>query len=330
MAVTPTRKRHWIRTTALLLGALIILLAGVGYIYETSSLRADLEAFPPPGRLIDVGGYHLHLSCTGEARPGVPTVLLEAGAGNSSLAWQFVQPDLAAQTRTCSYDRAGFGWSESTDTERTADQIVAELHTLLERAGESGPVVLVAHSFGGIYSRLYAQRYPDDVVGMVLVDSGYETLLSPFPEDLPLGALKLCKTLAPFGIVRAARVLDANPEVAHLGADLRPPVQAHMYRTDLCGNVLREYQQLETAAQQILAGPDLGARPLVVLTAGNRPADDWPAEPVWQSLQAELTSLSTTSHQVMATDSTHYINLVQPYLVREAVQWVLQSVQAAH
>ena len=111
--------------------------------------------FPAPGRLVDVGGWRLHLSCTGEARPSQPTVILEAGLGDFSVEWSLVQPGVSRFARVCSYDRAGDGWSDIGPHPRTFRQIVYELHTLLERAGVRGPFVLVGHSYGGWLVRQY-------------------------------------------------------------------------------------------------------------------------------------------------------------------------------
>src|SRR3954469_10493307 len=126
---------------------------------------------PPPGRLIDVGGWRLHLNCAGEARTSQPIVILEAGAGDFSVDWSLVQPGVARLARVCSYDRAGSGWSELGPRPRTMHQIVYELHTLLDKAGERPPYVLVGHSYGAALIRLYQMTYPADVVGMVLVEA---------------------------------------------------------------------------------------------------------------------------------------------------------------
>jgi pimeloyl-ACP methyl ester carboxylesterase len=120
-----------------------------------------------------VGYYRLHIHCVGE---GSPTVVLDAGLGGFSLDWSLVQPELAATTRVCAYDRAGYGWSDPSPQSRTPGQIVEELHTLLLNAGIEGPYMLVGHSAAGKHVRLYADRYPHDVVGMVLVDARHESV----------------------------------------------------------------------------------------------------------------------------------------------------------
>src|SRR3954447_27034480 len=131
---------------------------------------ADAPPFPPPGRLIDVGGWRLHLNCSGASKEGQPTVILELGLGDFSVEWSLVQPRIAATARVCSYDRAGDGWSDLGPYPRTLHQIVYELHTLLERANVRPPLLLVGHSYGGWLVQLYASEYAPQVAGIVLVE----------------------------------------------------------------------------------------------------------------------------------------------------------------
>src|SRR5215211_1669008 len=126
------------------------------------------KAYPMPGQLIDVGGHRLHLSCTGS---GTPTVVLEPGAGEMSSSLGWIAPAVARNTRVCVYDRAGRGWSEPASTAQDGAQIATDLHTLLQRGHVPGPYVLAGHSFGGLYVLTFTARYPDEVAGMVLVDS---------------------------------------------------------------------------------------------------------------------------------------------------------------
>jgi len=148
----------------------LVVLTGIAVIYQAFATQIYRRIYPPPGELVDVGGHTLHINCVGE---GSPTVILESGSGANSTAWANIQPELADTTRVCAYDRAGTGWSEPGPGPGEPQQIAGELHTLLGNAGIDGPYVLVGHSFGGLYVLRYADLYPEEVEGMVLVDSSH-------------------------------------------------------------------------------------------------------------------------------------------------------------
>src|SRR5262245_50984185 len=131
----------------------------------------DPRGHPPPGKLVDVGGWRLHLDCAGT---GSPAVVFASGSGDFSFDWALVQPEVARSARACAYDRAGDAWSDPGPIPCTLRQEAYELHTLLERAGIAPPYVLVGHSYGGLLVRVYAERYPAEVAGMVLVDATHE------------------------------------------------------------------------------------------------------------------------------------------------------------
>src|SRR5881397_2830757 len=137
--------RSLARGTAVVL-ALIVGLGAAGASYEAIAAGGDAKAYPPPGRLIDVGGYRLHIQCVGT---GSPAVVLDAGLGGMSLAWNLVQTEIGQTTQVCAYDRAGMGWSDAGPQPRTPGQIARELHTLLANAGIAGPYIVVGHSVGG-------------------------------------------------------------------------------------------------------------------------------------------------------------------------------------
>jgi len=150
-----------------LLAAVVLAVLVAGLIYQAVGARLSARQFPPPGALVTIGGQRLHIVCAGS---GAPTVLFEAGIAASSLSWTRVMPGVAAFTHACAYDRAGLGWSEEARTERSVDQMIAELRGVLAHAAEPEPAVLVGHSFGAFLALVYAARYPGDVSGLVLVD----------------------------------------------------------------------------------------------------------------------------------------------------------------
>ena len=244
----PQRRRNrWLLWTGrILLGllALIVLLAASGATYEAIMAAGDAKRYPPPGQLVDVGGYRLHVYCVGQ---GSPTVVLDAGLGAFSLDWGAVQPQIATTTRVCAYDRAGLGWSEPGPRPRSPEQFADELHTLLTNAGVEGPYVFVAHSISGKTARLFASQHPDDVAGMVLIDARHESVDDhSTPEqiaaedDQQQRFQDMIKWMARFGLVRLLwaptwpRVL---PGSENLSAETRTAI----------GVLQARPQQIETA-----------------------------------------------------------------------------------
>jgi pimeloyl-ACP methyl ester carboxylesterase len=170
MIIQSRRSLHnWSRPVILYPFLAVLLLAAFGGGYETIREAMDESAYTMPGQLVDVGGHKLQISCTGS---GDPTVILEVGLGQpAAMMSGWIQPGVATATRVCVYDRAGMGWSEPAETPRDGVSIAADLHTLLRRAEIDGPYVLAGHSSGGVYAQVFAAQYPDEVAGLVLLDS---------------------------------------------------------------------------------------------------------------------------------------------------------------
>src|SRR6185295_8369334 len=143
----------YVKRGLLTLFILLVALPITGIIYESVMAAGDSQRYPPPGQMISVGDHQLHLHCTGE---GSPTVVLESGSNSFSVDWYLAQPKIAQFTRVCSYDRAGYAWSEPGSEPRSPQQIAVELYTLLANAGIKGPYVLVGQSNGGKYARMFA------------------------------------------------------------------------------------------------------------------------------------------------------------------------------
>lgn len=158
-------------------GAILASLVAVGMSYQLVEMALDARRFHQIGKSVDIGGYKLNIECSGQ---GSPTIILEAGLEELSINWRLVQPDIAKFTRVCSYDRAGYGWSDVGPMPRSSTQIARELHALFQSANEKPPFLMVGHSFGAVLVRVYNGLYPGDVAGMVLVDGG--------PDDLSLPA----------------------------------------------------------------------------------------------------------------------------------------------
>lgn len=168
-------------TKKFLFGRAVSALMLAGYLYEKRARAGDFARANPPGRRVRVNGHSLYVHAMGEHRPGQPTVVLESGHGDWSMCWRKVQPEVAKFARVVSYDRAGFGWSDSGPLPRSPERIVDELHTLLERYGERPPYLFVGHSMGAPLSRTFHRCYPGEIAGFVWVDPAHEQLRSFFP-----------------------------------------------------------------------------------------------------------------------------------------------------
>jgi len=266
-----------------------------------------------------VGGYRLHLNCTGTGPPGSPTVILESAFDDTSLAWTKVQPRVASFARVCSYDRAGYGWSDTGPAPRTAAHIVRELHTLLARAGVPAPYVLVGHSYGGAVMQLYAFTYQAQVAALVLVDSDHQD--QQHHPDVALegpGLFRFCSAVAPFGVARLLGFAFYN--TSEYPANVEPEVQALDHQTRNCQTAGDELAAVPESLDQLAAARhSLGNLPLIVITRGKQVSPSWPA------LQKDLVTLSSNGTQVIATDSGHYIQLDQPDMVVEAIEQVVTT-----
>ena len=313
----------WNRLLDLLIGlaALISALAFVGAIYQVIATRLSERKYPPPGRLVDVGGYRLHIHCSGpEDAPGGPTVVMDAGIGECSLGWSLVQPEVAQFARVCTYDRAGLGWSDSAPTARTSQQIVDELHALLAHAGIESPYVMVGHSFGGVNVRLYASRFPEEVAGLVLVDSAHED----HPIRLPL-YIRLGLLTARLGIPRLfARFVAYENPIFAVDSKYPPAYKAVATSTKYLKTVRREWSEVEESWSQARRSmKSLGDRPLVVLLA----TFDDELFPVIRKLETELANRSTEGQLIMVEQSGHHIQHDRPDTVIDAVREVVEAVR---
>jgi pimeloyl-ACP methyl ester carboxylesterase len=328
-------RRLWRWTKRLVIGlaGLVVFLVLAGVVYQFVATKIDEYRYPAPGEMVDVGGHSMHLYCTGE---GVaPTVVMDSGLGGTVLDWQLVQPEVAGFARVCTYDRGGAGWSEPGAQPRTSEQFVEELHALLGNAGVQGPYVLVGHSLGGTNMQLYASQYPDEVAGMVLVDSALEDLdLLSITESLQ-GSPVWIKIYATIGVVRLANMLGpVGYPFSELPPDSVDEALAISTSTRQLYESADETSSIGESFEQQLAAPMLlGDKPLIVLTAGPLQLEgmdlsqgqmDQMDEAHTRS-QAALTQASQNSEQIIAEDSGHYIHLEQPDLVIDAIRQVVDA-----
>ncbi|HSL47312.1 MAG TPA: alpha/beta hydrolase [Anaerolineales bacterium] len=329
-----TSRRNWFKRGLLSLLILILFLPASGAAYQFLATRSDQRTYLPDGQLTNVGGYMLHIHCTGQ---GSPTVLLEGGLGGTSLDWSLVQPELSADTRVCSYDRAGLGWSEHNPSgaPRTSSQIVQELHTLLASTGIEGPYILAGLSAGGMHVQMFADRYPDEVLGMVLVDPTPASLMASFSDEqrrplLPnLDQIEVIQRLEPFGLLRLLP-LPGSEALANLPEQTQQAIRAVNVRTGAAAALYQEAAGFEASILETASLPPLPVElPLTVIWHGN-PAEPLELEPKAEGSLRELVADSDYGRFVTAEGSGHYITLDRPDIVIEELRSILATVRMQH
>jgi pimeloyl-ACP methyl ester carboxylesterase len=345
----------WLRLSFVLIPIVLLLVVSSHSPISAAQGESTSPPFPPPGRLVDVGGWRLHINCTGRAEPSQPTVILESGVGDFSVEWGLVQPGVAQFSRVCSYDRAGDGWSDLGPHPRTMRQIIYELHTLLDKAGVRPPLVLVGHSYGGWLVRLYASSYPADVAGMVLVEPGGDnpwrllgngklvrasdlTAGQPIPpvktsnplriSDIPPAALQQMKAAA------QENASDPNPPPRN-----KLPANAQLMRAWTLAQLghiaaaVNPFEGEELAgfrAERAQKEHPLGNMPLIVLTRGIPEATGPNAKMVEDDHRRDNESLATTSLSgklIVAQHSGHHVQLDEPELVIKSIREVLAAIK---
>lgn len=328
-----------LQAAVIIILSLIGLLAVLG-IYQATALSTIREQFPAPGQLINVQGHLMHLNCTGS---GSPTVVIDAGNGSFSVEWFPIQAALSQVTRVCTYDRAGYGWSNPASISREGLNVVSELHDLLEAGEEQAPYLLIGHSLGGVHVRLFALQYPAEVSGLVLVDTAYPLNISPeFERQIhsSIGFYQVMDLMTTSGILRilgplsgenclpaTARKLPAEFQQVYLNLLLDP----NQYKT--ASAEMKVLPQTFEQTSTLLVGPKpFGNLPILVLTAGQTlaPGSTPFAEtyvPVSKDqiqLQAELAGQSTMGDQRIIHSSGHSMHLDSP---KEVVQAVFDLIQ---
>jgi pimeloyl-ACP methyl ester carboxylesterase len=303
-------------TALIWLGRVVVLIIGLallGALYESLAEAADAKKYPPPGQLVDVGGYRLHLNCTGT---GDPTVVIVSGLGDWSTSWGgAVQPEVAKTTRVCTYDRPGLGWSDASSLPSDAAQFAKELHTLLQNADVPGPYVMVGHSLGGFIVRIFAHDYASEVAGVVLVDSMNPKQVTASLSNSLSQRSSFQAVLARFGIGRLLVKLPAIAPSLPAGYEAYYP---HLARPQSFQTSANEYRELPASAAEAAAVKSFGDLPLIVLTAK---LNDNPGWPEWQT---ELLELSSNSQHLLAENSGHVIQFDEP---DAAIASIIQMVQ---
>ena len=308
------------------LGGMVAVLLGLmllGAFYESVAEARDVRAYPPPGQMVDVGGYRLHINCVGT---GSPTVVIEAGQGDWSASWSnAVQPEAARTTRVCTYDRAGYGWSEPGPLPRTAEHIAHELHTLLLSAGVPGPYVLAGHSLGGLPVRVFAHDYAAEVSGVVLIDSMHPRQAKPSASAQPPQPAAPASRLSLFTLparISLLRLLAGPLDLkGGFSSEVANAYVAYTVTPRHLQTTLDEGRGMPDSLAQASAITSFGAVPLIVLSRGHDQEQDW------QEMQIDLLHLSSNSQHLIADTSGHNIQLDQPAAAVEAIVKMVEQVR---
>lgn len=316
----------WFKRISLGLLALIVVLIAGGFVYEQISRYSSTKKYLPHGKMVDVGGYKLHIDARGL---GQPVVVFESGLDQGgSLAWSKVQDSVAKFATSISYDRAGILFSERGSKPKDGESMAEDLHTLLQQSGHQGPYILVGHSMAGIILRSFIQKYPKEVAGIVFVDTSHPEQLTRFPElakllnDMPPDGL--LKFAANIGLIRA--FLDESYP-STLKTDSINIVQKAFFPRSF-NAVLEEKNQFPVMCLTANKINSFGDIPLTVIT-GTSPSrvNELPDPelgkkftPYWLEMQKEQLRLSTKSEHILAAKSGHYVQLDEPELVIGAIR----------
>lgn len=293
----------------LLAGLLALSVTATG---EPSGPRLDLaDLVVPPGNFVSLDTHRLYYRCTGS---GSPVLVIDNGIGGAAVEWTPVQDALALTTRVCTYDRAGYGWSDTGPGPRTTERSVAELRALLRLAGEDGPYLMVGHSFGGFNSRYLAARYPQEVVGIVLIESSH-------PEQLLTFAGQQHPARHGINVERiSAGAGDASPYVA-AASFLNSRRKAIFAQMD-------ELSHFADSATTVAAAGGVGEIPLLVIARATTDGLVADRDRQWRKMQTSLADLSSRGELVVARTASHDVHMVDPEFVVSQLKAFIERVRA--
>lgn len=321
------RRRTWTRIISLGISCLLLIVIS-GFVYEWIASKQDKLKYPPLGKMVDAGGYRLHIHKLGS---GSPTILLESGSGESSLSWRDIPGKLSSFATVVSYDRAGYAWSEEAASARTGENIVRELHIALKNADIPAPYILVGHSLGGMYSRLYAQTYSDEVAGLVLVDARpendtrrtHEIYAKERPKVNPSPLISILLERSGAFRLFPNFMLTGRVEHQERRSFVNIVASPKYFRS------VAEEGDLASTTENAIRGQHLGNLPVRVIARGiqqnltqfgiSKSGNDQ-IEQSWQIGQREMLNISTNSKFIVAKKSDHMIIHDQPELVIQVIR----------
>lgn len=271
---------------------------GVFLLGTATAHAVDLDLMTPPGRYVSVDTHRLHYFCVGE---GQPTVVIDGGIGSAAVEWRAIQTALSGRTRVCSYDRAGYGWSDPGPAPRSTSRVVAEMREMLKQADIPPPYVLVGHSFGGFNVRYLAANFPDDVVGLLLLESSHPAAAMPRDKKGVAG-----RNPFPAQTAQKERTESDDFVVAGYLNSRRKAIFAQM----------DEISSFARSAREVEMSPALTDIPLTVVARDPALGFPDPAdEASWQQGQRELAALNARGRFVTAEGSGHEIHADRPDVV---------------
>lgn len=317
--------RRWGRRTSLGLFATLLIVMLGGLTFERLAQASDARNYPAPGQMVDAGGHQLHFYVTGAATDQ-PTIILEAGNGGFSSQWVWIQEALSTQTRVVSYDRAGLGWSEADSQPRDVFRNAEQLHTGLASLNIEPPYILVGHSLGGVFILAYAEQYPDEVAGLVFLDSSHPDQINRLPSELAEAQQNakaigdVTSILAHFGVMRLLQL--HAPFVATLPERQKAETLALSSTTHYQSAMFGEMVVFDDAPEQLGSLSGFGDLPIIALSAGeqlNNPDLPPSSGEVFLELHAELASLSTNGEHRIIDGADHYSILMEQDYARQVV-----------
>lgn len=350
-----TKKSHpRLKRALIILVVILVALPLVGLLYQFTAGLIDAQRYPPPGQMVDMGGYKLHLYCQGEAN-NKPTVVMDAGMGGTVLDWSRVTPKLTLEMRVCIFDRAGMGWSDASPLTPSTANRNAELHTLLQKAGIPPPYIMVGHSLGGAYALAYFQHYPDETAGLVLVDPGedggqgrlekwaaaqnlpdaqrFQNIYRKFKSGQTINPLAFVAPFTPLGAMRVYLPFHSMPN--NFPSELQDEAKTLMARNGYLPELVREQAMLsEIYASTYEQDTKCGNRPVIVLSSKLSTQFSDPDTALvmnyfghyWTAEHEKLAACSTQGQRVSVSDSGHYIQLDRPDRVISAIRQVAAGI----
>jgi pimeloyl-ACP methyl ester carboxylesterase len=296
----------------------ILLLIGMGSLWQAVMIQLENGKSDYPGDLINISGHNMHIFRKGT---GSPSVVFTVGSGTPSsyTDYYFIQEEISKYTRTITYDRPGYGWSEPTNIPRTIEEQVKDLHKLLVKAGEKPPYILVGHSLSSLEVIHYAQVFPEEVSGIVLIDGGNPEYYADYNQTMAvtfnyfLGGVRKCGILRAIGSVGILTPMVAeSTRYKGLPKELAEIDKRQFYRNLGNGTNRNEIQNMNANAKRVIEGGKLANIPLIILTSAGDKA--------WENSQSDLKAWSDNSKQEIVEDAGHYIHWDKPDIVIKRIK----------